>query len=167
MACLCSTINQLIDNFDPNQSATLGTSLNKHLEAIRSVLARNKVLSKEVRYQIIPSNQRTAKILSLQVHDFGRVRKLHDAFRDDTRSFWTVPGDALHQELRRRIACVTIFLRSKLDDNAWMSQDVSKVIQARTLSELRYAGNKYIKIARRLGGIGSILWLPTEVPAST
>ncbi|KAH6949281.1 hypothetical protein DER45DRAFT_580998 [Fusarium avenaceum] len=167
MACLCSSINQLIDNFDPSQAATLGTGLNKHLEAIRSILARNKVLSKEVRYQIIPSNQRTAKILSLQAHDFGRVRKLHDAFKDNTRSFWTVPGDALHQELRRRVACATIFLRSKLDDNAWMSQDVSNVIQARTLSELRYAGNKYIKIARRLGGIGSILWLPTEVPAST
>ncbi|KAF5656807.1 hypothetical protein FHETE_10781 [Fusarium heterosporum] len=150
MACSCSGINQLIDNFDPTKSADLASRLNKHLEALRTILARNKSLSKEVRYQIIPSNQRTAKILSLQ-----------------PLGFWTTPGDVLHQELRRRIACMTIFLRSKLDDSAWMSQDVSNVIQGRTLSELRYAGSKYIKIARRLGGVGSILWLPTEVPAST
>ncbi|KAM0345664.1 hypothetical protein ACHAPU_006318 [Fusarium lateritium] len=167
MACSCTGINQLIDNFDPNKSADLASRLNKHLEALRTILVRNKSLSKEVRYQIIPSNQRTAKILSLQPLGYGKVRQLHDSFADDTKSFWTTPGDVFHQELRRRIACMTIFLRSKLDDKLWMSQDVANIIQGRTLSELRYAGSKYIKIARRLGGVGSILWLPTAVPAST
>jgi hypothetical protein len=167
MACLCGCINQLIDNFDPKTAAGLASGLNKHLEAIRSILARNKSLAKEVRYQIIPSNQRTAKILSLHSIDLVKAERLHGAFKDDVKGFWVASGDALHQELRRRIACITIFLRSKVDDNAWASHDVSNLIQGRTLSELRYAGSKYIKIARRLGGIGSILWLPLEIPAST
>ncbi|EXM20228.1 hypothetical protein FOTG_11818 [Fusarium oxysporum f. sp. vasinfectum 25433] len=167
MACLCGCINQLIDNFDPKTAAGLASGLNKHLEAIRSILARNKSLAKEVRYQIIPSNQRTAKILSLHSIDLVKIERLHSVFKDDVKGFWVASGDALHQELRRRIACITIFLRSKVDDNAWASYDVANLIQGRTLSELRYAGSKYIKIARRLGGIGSILWLPLEIPAST
>ncbi|RGP79429.1 hypothetical protein FLONG3_2484 [Fusarium longipes] len=167
MACLCKHVDQLIDNFDPSSAARLASSLNKHLEAIRSILARNKSLSKEVRYQIIPSNQRTAKILSLHSVTFERVAKLHETLRDDTKAFWTCNGNSLLQELRRRIACVTIFLRSKINDDAWIAEDVAGVVKGRTLSELRYAGSKYIKIARRLGGVGAILWLPLEIPAST
>jgi hypothetical protein len=167
MACLCKHVDQLIDNFDPSSAARLASSLNKHLEAIRSILAKNKSLSKEVRYQIIPSNQRTAKILSLQSITFDKVAKIHETCGNDTKRFWTSTGDSLLQELRRRIACVTIFLRSKINDDAWIAEDVAAVVKGRTLSELRYAGSKYIKIARRLGGVGSILWLPSEVPAST
>ncbi|KAG8669371.1 hypothetical protein FPOAC1_008765 [Fusarium poae] len=167
MACFCKHLDQLIDNFDPSSTARFASNLNKHLEAIRSILAKNKSLSKEVRYQVIPSNQRTAKILSLQSITFDRVRKLHDTLQSDTKAFWTSKDDSLLQELRRRVACVTIFLRSKVNDDAWIANDVAAVVKGRTLSELRYAGNKYIKIARKLGGVGSILWLPLEVPAST
>ncbi|KAI1047597.1 hypothetical protein LB505_012700 [Fusarium chuoi] len=83
MACLCGCINQLIDNFDPKTAAGLASGLNKHLEAIRSILARNKSLAKEVRYQIIPSNQRTAKILSLHSIDLVKIERLHGVFKDD------------------------------------------------------------------------------------
>ena len=159
MACLCKQID--------NADTLSASSLNKHLEAIRAILGRNKALAKEVRYQIIPSNQRTAKILSLQSITFTKITALHQRFRDDTRGFWTSESDGLIQELRRRIACVTIFLRSKINDDAWIADDVADVVKGRTLSELRYAGSKYIKIARRLGGVGSVLWLPLEVPAST
>ncbi|KAF0640015.1 hypothetical protein FPSE5266_03229 [Fusarium pseudograminearum] len=167
MACFCKHLDQLIDNFDPSSTARLASSLNKHLEAIRSILAKNKSLSKEVRYQVIPSNQRTAKILSLQSITFDRVRKLHDTLQNDTKAFWASNDDSSLQELRRRVACMTIFLRSKINDDAWIAEDVAAVAKGRTLSELRYAGSKYIKIARKLGGVGSILWLPLEVPAST
>lgn len=159
MACLCKQID--------NSDAVPASSLNKHLEAIRAILGRNKALAKEVRYQIIPSNQRTAKILSLQGVAFTKISILHQRFKGDTKAFWTVESDGLLQELRRRIACVTIFLRSKINDDAWIAEDVAGVVKGRTLSELRYAGSKYIKIARRLGGVGSVLWLPLEVPAST
>ncbi|KAM0226863.1 hypothetical protein ACHAPO_012017 [Fusarium lateritium] len=167
MACFCKHLDQLIDNFDPSSTTRFASNLNKHLEGIRSILAKNKSLSKEVRYQVIPSNQRTAKILSLQSITFDRVRKLHEILQNDTKGFWTSKDDSLLQELRRRVACVTIFLRSKINDDAWIAEDVAAVVKGRTLSELRYAGNKYIKIARKLGGVGSILWLPLEVPAST
>ncbi|KAF4956398.1 hypothetical protein FSARC_11601 [Fusarium sarcochroum] len=167
MACLCSTIRQLANDSDSRKATSLASNLNKHLEAIRTILAGNKSLSREVRYQIVPSNQRTSKILSLQSIDLEPIRRLYDTFKDDTARFWTSPGDALHQELRRRIACITIFLRSKLDENAWISHAITSIAQGRNLSELRYAGSKYIKIARRLGGIGSIFWLPLEIPAST
>jgi hypothetical protein len=159
MACLCKQID--------NSDSVPASSLNKHLEAIRAILGRNKALAKEVRYQIIPSNQRTAKILSLQSITFTKISILYQRFKGDTKAFWTAEGDGLLQELRRRIACVTIFLRSKINDDAWIAEDVAGVVKGRTLSELRYAGSKYIKIARRLGGVGSVLWLPLEVPAST
>ncbi|UZP41724.1 hypothetical protein NXS19_009540 [Fusarium pseudograminearum] len=144
MACFCKHLDQLIDNFDPSSTARLASSLNKHLEAIRSILAKNKSLSKE----------------------FG-TRKLHDTLQNDTKAFWASNDDSSLQELRRRVACMTIFLRSKINDDAWIAEDVAAVAKGRTLSELRYAGSKYIKIARKLGGVGSILWLPLEVPAST
>ena len=159
MACLCKQID--------NADTLSASSLNKHLEAIRAILGRNKALAKEVRYQIIPSNQRTAKILSLHSITFTKISALYTRFENDTKGFWTAEGDGLIQELRRRIACVTIFLRSKINDDAWIAEDVADVVKGRTLSELRYAGSKYIKIARRLGGVGSVLWLPLEVPAST
>ncbi|KAI1056659.1 hypothetical protein LB507_001489 [Fusarium sp. FIESC RH6] len=159
MACLCKQID--------NADTVSASSLNKHLEAIRAILGRNKALAKEVRYQIIPSNQRTAKILSLHSITFTKISALYTRFENDTKGFWTAEGDGLLQELRRRIACVTIFLRSKINDDAWIADDVADVVKGRTLSELRYAGSKYIKIARRLGGVGSVLWLPLEVPAST
>ncbi|KAI8651474.1 hypothetical protein NCS55_01392300 [Fusarium keratoplasticum] len=165
--CLCSTVRHLAAEFDPDEAMGLVSDLNKHLAAVRAILSKSKPLAREVRYQVVPNNHRTMKILSVQSVDVGGVDQLYNRFKDHVQDFWGCSENNLHQELRRRLACVTIFLRSKLDSEAWVSAGVSGFVQGQKPSELRYAGNKYIKIARKLGGIGSILWLPLEVPSST
>lgn len=165
--CLCSTVRHLAVEFDPDEAMGLVSDLNKHLAAVRAILSKSKPLAREVRYQVVPNNHRTMKILSVQSVDVGGMDQLYNRFKDHVQDFWGCSENNFHQELRRRLACVTIFLRSKLDSEAWVSAGVSGVVQGQKPSELRYAGNKYIKIARKLGGIGSILWLPLEVPSST
>ncbi|KPM38851.1 hypothetical protein AK830_g7692 [Neonectria ditissima] len=168
--CLCDTIRQLTEDFDENRANDLAADLNKHLAATRAILAKSKSLARDVRYQIIPNNQRTVKILSLQSVDTSPVDKIRDNFRDDVDGFWVPSNDPVHSELQRRLACVTIFLRSTLntqDSQAWISPRISSLVQGSRVSELRYAGKKYIKLARRLGGIGAVFWLPMGIPAST
>ncbi|KAJ3545931.1 hypothetical protein NM208_g2263 [Fusarium decemcellulare] len=164
--CLCGTIRQLEADFDPDKATELASELNKHLAAIRSILAKSKSLSREVRYQVIPNNQRTMKISSLKSVDIEGTNAIYDRFKDDANGFWNFDNNG-YRELRRRLACVVVYLRSKLDAQSWVPPNLSSIVQGQKPSELRYAGNKYIKMARKLGGVGSILWLPLDVPSST
>ncbi|KAF4979182.1 hypothetical protein FZEAL_4555 [Fusarium zealandicum] len=149
--CLCNTIRELADGFDPDKAMLLVADLNKHLAAVRSILGKSKSLTREVRYQVTPNSPRTAKILSVQTIDIATPTQIYERFRDDIPGFWASSADDKHPELRRRLACVTVFLRSKLNGQGWVSSDIASVVQGQKVSELRYAGNKYIKIARKLG----------------
>lgn len=165
--CLCGTIRQLADRFDENEAKHLSADLNKHLAAIRSILTKSKALSRDVRYQVLPSAQRTMKIISIQFVDTTRVDRICDTFRNDLDGFWAGSDDSVHTELHRRLVCVLVFLRSKIDARDWVPPNIANLIRGARTSELRAAGRKYIKIARKLGSIGSIFWLPMDIPAST
>lgn len=164
--CLCSTVHQLAADFDSTRASRLAFDLNQHLADVHAILAKSKPLTREVGYQVIPNNKRTVKIISSRSVDVAGVNDINESFRGDISSFWS-SDVSIPLEIRRRLACVVIFLRSKLDAQAWVSPDTAAVVQRSKNSELRYAGKKYIKIARKLGGIGSILWLPLDVPSST
>jgi hypothetical protein len=165
--CLCSAVRHLADHFDESEAKLLSSDLNKHLAAIRSILTKSKALARDVRYQVVPNNQRTMKILSIQSVDTLRVNQICDTFKNDIDALWTATEDLVHAELRRRLACVLIFLRSKLDAKEMVPPSIATLVQGARISELRYAGRKYIKIARKLGSIGAMFWLPMDIPAST
>lgn len=168
--CLCGTIRQMADDSEDSKVTLVASDLTKHLAAIRTILAKSKPLGRDVGYQVVPNNQRTMKILSVKAIDTSKVNQICSRFSDDIHGFWKASGDVHHAELLRRLACVSIFLRSKLDPQdaqVWASPHISSIIQGSRTSELRYAGKKYIKIARKLGGIGSLFWLPLDIPSST
>jgi hypothetical protein len=116
---------------------------------------------------VVPNNQRTMKILNVPAIDYTKANQLHQHLLDSVSALWGASAIEVHAELRRRLACIIIFLRSRLDTDGWLTADISGVVQGQKLSELRFAGRKYIKIARKLGGIGAVLWLPLDVPSST
>lgn len=166
--CLCSTIHQLAHGFDIQKADILVSDLNKHLAEIRSILTKSKTLSRDVRYQVTLNNQRTMKILSIQALKTTAVDELYDSFKDDIDGFWnTSMNDPNHVDLRRRLACVIVFLRSQLNTKDLIPPSIASLVQSSKLSELRYAGKKYLKMARKLGDVGSVLWLPLEAPPST
>ncbi|RSL59333.1 hypothetical protein CEP51_013934 [Fusarium floridanum] len=165
--CLCSTVRQLAKDYDETKAEGIASELNHHLSAIRSILSKSKSLSRATHYHITPTNQRTAKILSVQSFNSDRVNDVYERFRFDLEGFWT-PSDALaHVELHRRLACIVIFLRSELNASVLVPPRIARYFEGQKDSELRHAGRKYIKMARRLGSIGSVLWLPLDVPCST
>ena len=165
--CLCRTLCDMSEDFDETKATRLAADLNGHLETIRKLLAKSKSLTRDVHWQLIPSNQRTRKILSVRNIDQSRLDRIYRTFNANINAFWQPSTDFPHVEIRRRIACVIIFLRSELDREAWISPDIALVIQKFKVSELRFAGKKYVKIARKLGGVGSLFWLPLDVPSST
>lgn len=166
--CLCSTIRRLARDYDERGAQQLGPALNSHLRDLRSILARSKSLSREARYHITPINHRTAKIFLLDSVDLRQANQVCETFRGDVDAFWTPFDDVLHAELRRRLACVVIFLRSKLDAEASVPPAIARLFHGqKDYSDIRHSGRKYIKIARRLGGIGTLFWLPLTIPSST
>lgn len=173
--CLCDTVAQLARSFDADVAALLAADLARHLSAIRAVLARSKTLSRDVGYQVVPNNQRTAKVLSARPIDPKTLARVAARCRDDDdpSAFWAAAPETsfspVPAELRRRVACVVVDLRSclGLDVNQWVPPGLAGLVGGQKVSELRYAGKKYIKMARRLGGAASILWLPLDVPSST
>lgn len=163
--CLCNEIRQLVESPNLGDVSHLALGLNKHLSDVRSVLAKSKPLTRDMRSQVVPNNQRTMKILNTSSIHLARANATYNEFPGDFDGFWessNVPTD-----LRRRLGCVIVFLRSKLDAKNWISPTMEAFFRGQKHSELRYAGKKYIKMARRLGGIGSMLWLPLDVPSST
>ncbi|KAI8667612.1 hypothetical protein NCS56_00898300 [Fusarium sp. Ph1] len=165
--CLCNTVRQLAKEYDETKAESIASELNHHLSAIRSILSKSKLLARTTHYHVTPTNQRTAKILSIQSFNSDRVNDVYKRFRFDLEGFWT-PSDTLaHVELHRRLACIVIFLRSELNAPVLVPPRIARFFEGQKDSELRHAGRKYIKMARRLGNIGSVLWLPLDVPFST
>ncbi|CAH0043423.1 unnamed protein product [Clonostachys solani] len=166
--CVCSTVGRLSNYFDETRTAELVSALNKHLEQLRTLLAQSKSLSRDVQYQIIPNNLRTSKVLSIQSIDFSPINRVHERFAGDPDSFWEHSEDPAHVELRRRLICVILFLRSKLESTAAVPPRIARLLQGqKSYTELKNAGRKYITIGRKLGGIGCLFWLPLDVPPST
>uniref|UniRef100_A0A8H7TUI3 Uncharacterized protein n=1 Tax=Bionectria ochroleuca TaxID=29856 RepID=A0A8H7TUI3_BIOOC len=137
-ACLCSIVSHLAKNFDEVKAKELVPQLNRHLAAIRSLLSKSKSLSRDVQYSVTPNNQRAMKIMSIQAIDMNLVNQVCKRFRNDLAGFWIPSDDAAHGELRRRLACISVFLRSRSDDQAPSP-----------------------------AGIGAVFCLPLDVPFST
>lgn len=163
--CLCSEIRDLAESPSMGDVSRLGPGLNKHLADVRTILTKSKPLSRDMRYQVVPNNQRTMKILNTLSTDLTKANEAFHRFRGDFEGFWQ--SSDVQPELRRRLGCVVVFLRSKLDSQNWIPANMAAFFHGQKPSELRYAGKKYIKMARRLGGVGSMLWLPLDVPSST
>lgn len=167
--CLCNTVRRLAGDYDESAATNLIPAVNKFLRDLRAILGRSKSLARDVDYQIIPSNQRTIKVLSVNAVNLTSANQILGRFNEDHEGFWTLATDeVVHTELRRRLACVVIFLRSKLDSEALLPPHIANLFQGiKACPDLRNAGRKYIKIGRKLGGIGSLFWLPLEIPPST
>jgi len=166
--CVCIKARRLTKDYDEAQAQSLLHDLNGLLRDLRALLARSKSLSREVQYRITPSNQRTTKALSVESIDVSTVDRVCERFKDDVDGFWTASDDAVHTDLRRRLACVVIFLRSKLDAEVWVPPQIASTLRGQqNYQELRHSGRKYINIARKLDGLGALLWLPLEIPPST
>lgn len=165
--CLCGNVQRLAESFDEVSAKRLLPSLNQHLKAIHSIFAKSKHVSRDANYIIVPNNQRTMKILSLRSIDASGVDQLCKRMNTDMDTFWTPSDEPINTELCRRIACIVVFLRSKLNIDAPIPDEIAKYTQANNPTELRYAGKKYLKMARKLGDLGSVFWLPQSIPTST
>ena len=166
--CLCHSICQLAKHHDESRAETISAALNSHLRDLRDIICRSKALKRDVQYRITPNNQRTVKALLVDSVDLAPADRVCARFEDDLDGFWTGAGHAVDVDLRRRLACVVTFLRSKLDPEASVPLQIARVFQGRqNYSDIRNSGRKYIKIARKLGGLGALLWLPVRIPPST
>ncbi|OAA65305.1 Cation/H+ exchanger [Niveomyces insectorum RCEF 264] len=181
--CLCSTVAELALAFDNNRALGLADELHRHLAAVRSILAKCRPLGRQIGFQVVPggSQSRALKIRSARATKAQTMDGICRRFVGDPASFWLCDDEnaatedkALVTELRHRLACVVVNLRSELtarssdaDTEGWIPPDLAAVVRGRNVSELRYAGKKYIKMARKLGSAGSLVWLPLDVPSST
>lgn len=166
--CLCDTVHALVEKFDEDQALSLIPTLNDHLRDLQALLAQSKSLARGVQYRFISNNQRTLKALFVDSINIEPVDRIYERFRDDANGFWTSSYDVVHVELRRRLASIIVFLTSKINAELSVSPEISELFQGQqNYAELRNSGRKYIKIARKLGGLGSILWLPLDIPPST
>ena len=166
--CLCHSIRQLAKHHDESRAEAIFSALNNHLRDLRDIICRSKALKRDVQYRITPSNQRTVKALLVDSVNLTLADRVCARFEHDLDGFWAAGGDAVNVDLRRRLACVVVFLRSKLDPEASVPLQVARVFQGQhNYSDIRNSGRKYIKIARKLSGLGALLWLPVSVPPST
>ncbi|KAF4435267.1 ABC multidrug transporter [Fusarium acutatum] len=125
--CLCNTIHTLAKDYDEVRAKELIPALNHHLEDLRQLLAKAKSLTGEVHYQITPRNKQTDKALFVDKIDLTPVDWVFSKFDDDVTGFWAGSDDRVDLELRRRLACVVIFLRSKLDAQILVLPQVAEV----------------------------------------
>ncbi|KAI9168011.1 hypothetical protein HJFPF1_04155 [Paramyrothecium foliicola] len=165
--CLCSNVRKVADDFDEASARRLLPSLNQHLKDIHSLFAKSKHVARDANYLISPNNQRTMKILNLRAVEVSRVDQLCERLETDIDAFWSHSNDPINAELCRRIACITIFLISKLDTKSPLPVEIDNYTKGSNPTELRYAGKKYLKMARKLGDVGSVFWLPQNIPTST
>ena len=166
--CMCRVAHRLARDFNETEAKDLAPDLNRHLRDIYTLLTRSKTLARDIQYRITLNNQRTSKALFVDSVDLAPVNRVCERFSRDIDGFWTTSDDPVHADLRRRLACVAIFLRSKLDATSSVPPQIARLFQGQqNYADLRNSGRKYIKISRRLGGIGSIFWLPLDIPAST
>ena len=166
--CLCSAVHLLTKNYDDEQAQDLIPTLNRHLKDIHLLLTTSKSLYRGVQYQITPKNERRNKVLTIDSVDHSSVNQVWDTFKENVDRFWVGSINSAHIELRRRLGCVVVFLRSILDAQASVPPHIAQLFpEPLNYAEVRNAGRKYIKIARKLGGIGAICWLPLDIPHST
>ncbi|KAL0943108.1 LipA and NB-ARC domain-containing protein [Colletotrichum truncatum] len=167
-ACTCRSVEILDQEFDEAQARTLIPALNSHLGHLRRLLAKSKALSHAVQYHITPRHQRTIKALSVGSVDLQPINELQQQFGEKLGEFWTVSAKNVNAELRRRLACVVVFLSSKLDTQAIVPPQLAYLFPGKhCYSDIRNSGRKYIQIAQKLRDLGAILWLPLEIPPST
>lgn len=168
-SCFCSTIRHLVEDFQERQLEELVPAINSHLADLRCLLTRSKRIARQVDFQVIPRKQRTNKALTVDSDDTASVVQACQQFENDVYGFWSLlSNDQTHNELRRRLACVVVYLRSKLGSNVLVPVEMRHVLQGhQNLSEIRNAGRKYLQIARKLNDLGAIIWLPLNVPPST
>jgi len=167
--CLCSTIHTLARHPNEGRALELAATLDAHLSDIRTLLAQSKRLSRKIQYRVTPSSDRTSKALSLNNSTVKPAEALGECLQGDIESFWETGGQIeMVQGFQRRVACAVIFLKSTLEQEASIPPHISNLLKGQhRYTELRNAGRKYIKIARKLGSLGSILWLPLSIPYST
>lgn len=173
--CLCSAIHELAQRPDETQAAALIPALKRHLKDLQSLLSRSRTVSREVPFRITSSNDRVERALLVDSLDLRPVSHVYDRALGDPEWFWDAQdtlGDkavqSVHAAIRRRFACIVVFLRSVLDVRAPVPSVIVKVLQGKyNYEEIRNAGRKYLKIARKLGGLGSLFWLPTDIPHTT
>lgn len=168
-ACLCTTVHDLARRPDETRARELAADLDAHFRDLRVVLAQSKALAREIHFRVTPINERTNKAFFVNELDLKPIDAVHERFEEDVEGFWTTEdADTSLHDLRRRIACVVVFLRSTVDPQAAIPPHIVNVFKAQSnYSELRHAGRKYIKIARKLGFLGSMLSLPLSIPHST
>ncbi|KAH8898635.1 hypothetical protein GQ53DRAFT_836744 [Thozetella sp. PMI_491] len=163
-----SAVHLLAEHYDEERARDLIPALNQHLKYLRSLLTKSKSLTRDVQYRITATNERTNKALSVDSVDLAPVNQVCQTFRDDVDGFWAAPVSRVHTELRRRLACVVVFLRSKLDAEVLAPPRIARLFPEQVdLADIRNSGRKYVKIARKLGGVGAVFWLPLNVPPST
>ena len=166
--CLCNTVHLLAKDYDDARARDLIPTLNRHLNDIHLLLAASKSLYRGVQYQITPKNERRNKVLTVDSVDLVSVDQVWNTFREDVDRFWVGSINSAHSELRRRLACVVVFLRSILDAQASVPPHIARLFpEPLNYADVRNAGRKYIKIARKLGDLGAICWLPLDIPHST
>ena len=175
-ACLCRTVRQLAEGgpgdkqqMDDVQESALASALNDHLRHLRVLLSQSKSLTRLVSYRITLCNQRTTKAMFVGSIDPAPLDEVAARCRDvGLDSFWVATDDTVQAGLCRRVICVALFLRSKLDASAPVPPSIARLLQRnQNLTELRNSGRKYIKIVRKLGGLGALFWLPLDIPHST
>lgn len=167
--CLCSSLHHLAQNYDEGRARELIPALNSHLKDIFNLLNKSVSLCRDLQYRITPSNDRTNKVLSVTSVNLAPVDRAYEKFIEDIDGFWSLLDDNdVHTELRRRLACVVIFLRSRLNLQVLAPPQIARLFHGQpNYSNIRSSGRKYIQIARKLGGLGAILWLPLDISPST
>lgn len=166
--CLCSTVHSLARQHDEARARDLIPALNRHLKTVRLLLATSKSLHSGIQYQITPRNERKNKALLVDSPDLAPVDQVCGMFRNHVDGFWAGSINSVHTQLRRRLACVVVFLRSVLEAQASVPPQIARVFpEPLNHVDVRNAGRKYIKIARKVGGLGAICWLPLDIPSST
>lgn len=167
--CLCATIHQLAQQPDEIRARELTIDLNAHLRDLCIVLAQSKALARSVQYKVTPVNERINKALSVRKLDLKHVQSIQERFADDVAGFWGSQDTGVTlRDLRRRITCVVVFLRSTVDPQQPVPARIVTLFNGKwNYEEVRHAGRKYLKIARKLGGLGAILELPLSIPHST
>lgn len=167
-SCICHTVRQLAKEYKEITAKNMVAALNCHMRDLRAVLTQSKSLARNVQYRITPNNQRTEKALIVGSVNLSPIDEVYTRFTKDANGFWTPSDDVVHTGLRRRLACVVVFLWSKLGFEMDVPPRISALFQQnQNYSDLRYSGRKYIKIARKLGGLGALFWLPLDIPHST
>ncbi|KAF5680207.1 mfs multidrug transporter [Fusarium circinatum] len=143
-SCVCNTIHTLANDYNEAQAEELIPALNRHLEDLRQFLSQASSLSRQVQYQIIPRNHRSEKALFVDKVNLAPVDRVFSRFENDVTGFWAGSDDRVHLELRRRLACVVIFLRSKLSAEILAPPQVAKVFPGmRSFTDVRNPGRNY------------------------